>query len=59
MADESAAQAAVQVALDAFGRLDVVVNNAGFGDMGFWDGFGTVDVTGRCIALGSDLESNK
>jgi NAD(P)-dependent dehydrogenase (short-subunit alcohol dehydrogenase family) len=27
--DEAAAQAAVQVAMDAFGRLDVVVNNAG------------------------------
>jgi NAD(P)-dependent dehydrogenase (short-subunit alcohol dehydrogenase family) len=27
--DESAAQAAVQVATDTFGRLDVVVNNAG------------------------------
>src|ERR1700686_4339433 len=33
VADESADQAAVQVALDAFGRLDVVVNNAGFGDI--------------------------
>ena len=33
VADESAAQAAVQVALDAFGRLDVVVNTAGFGDI--------------------------
>ena len=33
VADESAAQAAVQVALDGFGRLDVVVNNAGFGDI--------------------------
>jgi NAD(P)-dependent dehydrogenase (short-subunit alcohol dehydrogenase family) len=33
VADESAAQAAVQVALDAFGRLDVVVKNAGFGDI--------------------------
>src|SRR5712664_3696517 len=32
VADERAAQAAV-VALDAFGRLDVVVNNAGFGDI--------------------------
>jgi NAD(P)-dependent dehydrogenase (short-subunit alcohol dehydrogenase family) len=32
-ADESAAHAAVQVALDAFGRLEVVVNNAGFGDI--------------------------
>jgi NAD(P)-dependent dehydrogenase (short-subunit alcohol dehydrogenase family) len=30
--DENAAHAAVQTALDAFGRLDVVVNNAGFGD---------------------------
>src|SRR5580693_2514580 len=33
VADESAAQAAVQVALDAFERLDVVVNNAGYGDI--------------------------
>ena len=32
VADESAAQAAVQVALDAFRRLDVVVN-AGFADI--------------------------
>src|ERR1700730_9945222 len=31
--DESAAQAAVQVATDTFGRLDVVVNNAGFGEI--------------------------
>jgi NAD(P)-dependent dehydrogenase (short-subunit alcohol dehydrogenase family) len=30
--DEAAAYAAVQVALDAFWRLDVVVNNAGYGD---------------------------
>src|SRR5579872_4763903 len=33
VADEKAAQAAVQVATDAFGRLDVVVNNAGYGDI--------------------------
>jgi NAD(P)-dependent dehydrogenase (short-subunit alcohol dehydrogenase family) len=33
VADESAARAAVQVALEAFGRLDVVVNNAGYGDV--------------------------
>src|SRR6267142_902609 len=33
VADERAARAAVQVAVDAFGRLDVVVNNAGYGDV--------------------------
>ena len=33
VADEDAAYAAVQVALDSFGRLDVVVNNAGYGDI--------------------------
>jgi NAD(P)-dependent dehydrogenase (short-subunit alcohol dehydrogenase family) len=33
VADEGAAYAAVQVALDAFGHLDVVVNNAGYGDI--------------------------
>src|SRR5262249_39521143 len=33
VADEHAAYAAVQVAVEAFGRLDVVVNNAGYGDV--------------------------
>src|SRR5271155_2819215 len=33
VADEDAAQVAVQTAVDAFGRLDVVVNNAGYGDI--------------------------
>jgi NAD(P)-dependent dehydrogenase (short-subunit alcohol dehydrogenase family) len=33
VANEEAAYAAVQVAMDAFGRLDVVVNNAGYGDI--------------------------
>jgi NAD(P)-dependent dehydrogenase (short-subunit alcohol dehydrogenase family) len=33
VADEAAAYGAVQVAVDAFGRLDVVVNNAGYGDV--------------------------
>src|ERR1700716_4095049 len=32
VADEAAAYVAVQVAVDAFGRLAVVVNNAGYGD---------------------------
>jgi NAD(P)-dependent dehydrogenase (short-subunit alcohol dehydrogenase family) len=31
--DESAARAAVQAAVDAFGSLDVLVNNAGYGDL--------------------------
>lgn len=33
VADEMAAQAAVHVAVEQFGRLDVVVNNAGYGDI--------------------------
>ena len=33
VADERAAEQAVKTALDAFGRLDVVVNNAGYGDV--------------------------
>jgi NAD(P)-dependent dehydrogenase (short-subunit alcohol dehydrogenase family) len=33
VADEDAASAAVQVAVDEFRRLDVVVNNAGYGDV--------------------------
>src|SRR5271154_5828743 len=33
VADEGAANAAVRAAVDTFGRVDVVVNNAGYGDV--------------------------
>jgi len=33
VADEGAVRSAVKEAVDAFGRLDVVVNNAGYGDL--------------------------
>ena len=33
VADEEAAKAAVELAVHAFGRLDVLVNNAGYGDI--------------------------
>src|SRR3981081_2340650 len=42
--DPLAAQAAVKVALDAFGRLDVLVNNAGFGHMVPFEQAATEDV---------------
>ena len=32
--DEAAAQAAVRLAVEAFGGIDVVVNNAGYGELG-------------------------
>ena len=33
MTDESAAAGAIDTAIDAFGSLDVVINNAGYGNL--------------------------
>ncbi len=65
VADEDAAYTAVQVAVEAFGRLNVVVNNAGYGEVAPFEqlsserfkavvntnSYGVVDVTRAALTL--------